>query len=75
MEEAGFGNINIDIKKESRSFISKWAPNSNAADYIAAACIFKSSLLWSTVLLLTLQSGWSMDKEDSTIVGSVTLFL
>ncbi|MBP9691728.1 MAG: hypothetical protein KBD90_00145, partial [Alphaproteobacteria bacterium] len=33
------------------------------------ATFFKFSLLWSTVFLLTLQSGWSMDKEDSTIVS------
>lgn len=39
MEMAGFGEINIEVKEDSRSFISKWAPNSNAEDYIAAAYI------------------------------------
>ena len=39
MKNAGFGNINIDIKEDSRSFISKWAPNSKAEDYIASAYI------------------------------------
>lgn len=39
MEQAGFGEIKIDIKDESRSFISKWAPESKAEDYIAAAYI------------------------------------
>lgn len=39
MEEAGFGDIKIDMKEESRSFISKWAPNHNVEDYIAAAYI------------------------------------
>ena len=44
MESAGFGDIKIDIKEESRSFISKWAPESNAEDYIAAAYIFATKV-------------------------------
>ena len=44
MESAGFGDIKIDIKDESRSFISKWAPESNAEDYIAAAYIYATKL-------------------------------
>lgn len=39
MEKAGFENIKIDVKEDSRSFISKWAPNSHAEDYIASAYI------------------------------------
>ena len=39
MESAGFGEINIDVKEESRNFISKWAPESKAEDYVAAAYI------------------------------------
>lgn len=44
MESAGFGDIKIDIKEESRSFISKWAPESKAEDYIAAAYIFATKI-------------------------------
>eukprot|EP01103_Thecamoeba_quadrilineata_P019213 TRINITY_DN7683_c0_g1_i1.p1 TRINITY_DN7683_c0_g1~~TRINITY_DN7683_c0_g1_i1.p1 ORF type:complete len:264 (+),score=15.99 TRINITY_DN7683_c0_g1_i1:249-1040(+) len=44
MESVGFGNINIVIKEDSRSFISKWAPNSNAEDYIASAYISATKL-------------------------------
>ena len=44
MENAGFGEINIDIKDESRSFISKWAPESKAEDYVAAAYIYATKL-------------------------------
>jgi ubiquinone/menaquinone biosynthesis C-methylase UbiE len=44
MESAGFGDIKIDIKEESRSFISKWAPESKAEDYIAAAYIYATKL-------------------------------
>lgn len=44
MEAAGFGEINIDVKEDSRSFISKWAPGSNAEDYIASAYIYATKL-------------------------------
>lgn len=36
---AGFGEIRIEVKEASRSFISKWAPGSNAEDFIASAYI------------------------------------
>ena len=44
MESAGFGDINIDVKEGSRNFISKWAPESKAEDYIAAAYIYAKKL-------------------------------
>ena len=44
MESAGFGEIKIDVKDESRSFISQWAPESKAEDYIAAAYIYATKL-------------------------------
>lgn len=44
MESAGFGEINIDVKEESRNFISKWAPGSNAEDFIASAYIYATKL-------------------------------
>jgi len=44
MGEAGFGDINIDVKEDSRNFISKWAPGSNAEDFIASAYIYATKL-------------------------------
>lgn len=44
MESVGFGEINVDVKDASRSFISKWAPGSNAEDYIAAAYIYATKI-------------------------------
>jgi arsenite methyltransferase len=44
MEGAGFGDIHIDVKEDSRSFISKWAPGSNAEDFIASAYIYATRL-------------------------------
>ncbi|MBY0280986.1 MAG: arsenite methyltransferase, partial [Alphaproteobacteria bacterium] len=44
MEGVGFGDIHIDVKEDSRSFISKWAPGSNAEDYIASAYIYATKL-------------------------------
>ncbi len=35
----GFGDIRIEVKEASRSFISKWAPGSNAQDFVASAYI------------------------------------
>ena len=39
LENSGFGNINIEIKEDSRNYIEKWVPGSNAEDYIASAYI------------------------------------
>ena len=44
MESAGFGEIKIDVKEDSRNFISKWAPGSNAEDYIASAYIYATKI-------------------------------
>jgi arsenite methyltransferase len=37
--EAGFGDVVIDIKQESRNFIRDWMPGSNAEDFVASATI------------------------------------
>ena len=39
LESVGFGEIRIEVKPDSRSFISKWAPGSRAEDFIASADI------------------------------------
>ena len=39
MNEAGFKNINITPKDESREFIKDWAPGSNIEDYVISASI------------------------------------
>lgn len=39
LESTGFGDIRIEVKPDSRSFISKWAPGSGAEDFIASADI------------------------------------
>lgn len=40
LEASGFEDIRIDIKKDSRSFLSKWAPGTNAEDFVASAYIY-----------------------------------
>lgn len=37
--EVGFGEVRIDVKRESREFIRHWMPGSGAEDYIASATI------------------------------------
>jgi len=44
MEGAGFGNIQIDPKEESRSYIKHWAPESKAEDYVASAYIYATKI-------------------------------
>jgi arsenite methyltransferase len=39
LSRVGFENVRIDIKEESRDFISNWAPGSQAEKFIAAASI------------------------------------
>lgn len=39
LRSAGFEEIVIDVKEDSRSFISKWAPGTSAEDFIASAYI------------------------------------
>ncbi len=39
LEEAGFNNINISPKDESREFISKWTPGVPIEDYVISATI------------------------------------
>ncbi len=36
---AGFGEIHVDVKAESRDFIREWIPGSGVEDYIASATI------------------------------------
>lgn len=40
MQDAGFGSVRIEPKADSRSYIGKWAPGSQAEDYVASATIF-----------------------------------
>jgi SAM-dependent methyltransferase len=39
IRNAGFENISIIPKDESREFIKEWAPGSHAEDYVVSACI------------------------------------
>ena len=39
MKSAGFQEIKIDLREESRSFIASWAPGSNMADCVVSAVI------------------------------------
>jgi len=39
LREAGFDNIRIAVKPESRAFIRDWMPGSGAEDYVASATI------------------------------------
>ncbi len=39
LKDAGFSNIQIAPKDESRSFIKEWVPNGNVEDYIVSATI------------------------------------
>jgi arsenite methyltransferase len=39
LAEAGFGELLIDVKEESRNFIRDWMPGSHAEDYVASATI------------------------------------
>ena len=37
--EAGFGDIRIQAKEESREFIKEWVPGRNVEDYVVSASI------------------------------------
>jgi hypothetical protein len=39
LKEAGFENIAIEPKDESREFIREWVPGSNVEDYVLSATI------------------------------------
>jgi SAM-dependent methyltransferase len=39
MSQAGFTDINIDLKNESREFIKDWAPGAGVENYVASATI------------------------------------
>jgi len=39
LAEAGFAEVRIDVKPESRAFIRDWMPGSGSEDYIASAAI------------------------------------
>ena len=39
LREAGFEQVAIDVKPESRAFIADWFPGSGAEDYVASANI------------------------------------
>ena len=39
LREAGFTNIRVQVKEESREFIREWIPGSGAEDYVASATI------------------------------------
>ena len=42
MTAAGFVDIRVEKKEESRSMISGWLPGSNAGDFVVSAKIFAS---------------------------------
>ena len=39
LREAGFDDIRVDVKEESREFIREWAPGRNVEQYVASATI------------------------------------
>jgi arsenite methyltransferase len=39
LREAGFENIRVDVKEESRTFIRDWLPGSGAESYVASATL------------------------------------
>lgn len=39
LKDAGFSEIRIDLKPESREFIKDWAPGSGAESYVCSAMI------------------------------------
>jgi hypothetical protein len=39
LAEAGFVDVVVTVKRESRSFIQDWIPGSGAEDYVASAVI------------------------------------
>jgi hypothetical protein len=39
LSDAGFVDIQIEIKEESREVIKQWLPGSNAEDYVVSANI------------------------------------
>lgn len=40
LSRTGFGDINIDIKDASKSYINKWAPGVDAGEFVASAYIY-----------------------------------
>jgi SAM-dependent methyltransferase len=39
LREAGFAEVKVEIKEESREFIKDWFPGSGVEDYVASAAI------------------------------------
>ena len=39
LEQAGFRDIIIDVKEESKKIINEWMPGNNIGDYIVSAYI------------------------------------
>lgn len=39
LREAGFGEVRVDVKRESREFIKEWLPGSGVEDYVASATV------------------------------------
>ena len=39
LAEAGFADVRVDVKPESREFIREWIPGSGAEDYVASATL------------------------------------
>lgn len=39
LRDAGFVDINVDVKEESAEYISEWMPGSGAEEFVASASI------------------------------------
>jgi len=39
LTDAGFADVNIDVKSQSKDIISAWMPGSSAEDFIASAYV------------------------------------
>lgn len=62
LTDAGFSDVAIDIKSQSKDIISAWMPGSNAEDFIASAYVTASKPSVSRLPSKTSES--SSSRED-----------
>jgi ubiquinone/menaquinone biosynthesis C-methylase UbiE len=67
LQIAGFENVKIVIKEESRAFIKEWAPTSGAENYVASATIEASK---SALVLQDRQSASAQASDQGLLLFS-----